>query len=128
MNLVIESTKEFEKELEAFSKTAKSLIIEKMNQCFQLLSVDQASFYRNLNQVKQVKLINQYDSSLYSLRINPEIRLLFTLDEDPIFDQTIITLYRVVKASELSQAYDSVAEALYQDLSANQEEAGVSLG
>lgn len=125
MKLVIESTKEFEKELEAFSETSKSLIIDQMNQCFQLLSVDQASFYRNLNQVKKIKLINQYDSSLYFLRIDPEIRLLFTLDEDPIFDQTIITLYRVVKASALSQAYDSVAEALYQGLMANQEEAGV---
>lgn len=35
MELVIESTKEFEKELEAFGETAKSLIIDQMNQCFQ---------------------------------------------------------------------------------------------
>lgn len=128
MELVIESTKEFEKELEAFGETAKSLIIDQMNQCFQLLSVDQVSFYRNLNQLKKIKLINEYDSSLYALRISPEIRLLLTLEEDPIFEQTIITLFRVVKADDILKAYDSVAESLYKDLIANQEETAVSLG
>ena len=126
MELVIESTKKFEKELEAFSETEKLLIIEKMNQYFQMLSADKASFYRRLYQVKKLRLINQYDSSLYTLKINHKIRLILTIDEDPIFAQTIITLFRVVNHSDISKAYDSVAESLYQDLITNQEAVGVS--
>lgn len=126
MELVIDSTKKFEKDLEAFSETEKPLIIEKMNQYFQMLSTDKASFYRRLYQVKKLRLINQYDSSLYTLKINHKIRLILTIDEDPIFDQTIITLFRVVKHSDISKAYDSVAESLYQDLITNQEVVGVS--
>lgn len=126
MKLVIESTKKFEEELEAFSETEKLLIIEKMNQYFQMLSADKVSFYRRLDQVKKLRLINQYDSSLYTLKINNKIRLILTIDEDPIYDQTIITLFRVVKISDISKAYDSVAESLYQDLITNQETVGVS--
>ncbi|MGC1394342.1 MAG: hypothetical protein WA828_08675 [Coleofasciculaceae cyanobacterium] len=126
MKLVIESTKKFEEELEAFSETEKLLIIEKMNQYFQMLSADKVSFYRRLDQVKKLRLINQYDSSLYTLKINNKIRLILTIDEDPIYDQTIITLFRVVKLSDISKAYDSVAESLYQDLITNQETVGVS--
>ncbi|MGB5960712.1 MAG: hypothetical protein WBG73_08655 [Coleofasciculaceae cyanobacterium] len=126
MKLVIESTKKFEEELEAFSETEKLLIIEKMNQYFQMLSADKVSFYRRLDQVKKLRLINQYDSSLYTLRLNNKIRLILTIDEDPIYDQTIITLFRVVKISDISKAYDSVAESLYQDLITNQETVGVS--
>ena len=126
MKLVIESTKKFEKELEAFSETEKLLIIEKMNQYFQMLSTDKASFYRRLYQVKKLRLINQYDSSLYTLKINHKIRLILTIDEDPIFAQTIITLFRVVNHSDISKAYDSLAESLYQDLITNQEVVGVS--
>lgn len=126
MKLVIESTKKFEKELEAFSETEKLLIIEKMNQYFQMLSTDKASFSRRLYQVKKLRLSNQYDSSLYTLKINHKIRLILTIDEDPIFDQTIITLFRVVQHSDISKAYDSVAESLYQDLITNQESVGVS--
>lgn len=126
MKLVIESTKKFEEELQAFSETEKLLIIEKMNQYFQMLSADKVSFYRRLDQVKKLRLINQYDSSLYTLKINNKIRLILTIDEDPIYDQTIITLFRVVKHSDISKAYDSVAESLYQDLITNQETVGVS--
>lgn len=126
MKLVIESTKEFETELNAFSETEKSLIIEKMNQYFPMLSAEKASFYRRLYQVKKLRMLNQYDSSLYTLRINHKIRLILTIDEDPIFDQTIITLFRVVKDSDISKAYDAVAESLYQDLITNQEAVGVS--
>lgn len=126
MKLVIESTKKFEEELQAFNETEKLLIIEKMNQYFQMLSADKVSFYRRLDQVKKLRLINQYDSSLYTLKINNKIRLILTIDEDPIYDQTIITLFRVVKISDISKAYDSVAESLYQDLITNQETVGVS--
>ena len=118
MDILIQSTKEFEQDLEAFSKPEQSNIIEKMNQDFQILLNDKNSLFeqKNLAQMQTIKLTNDYDSSLYSLRINPKIRVILTIDDDPIFDRIIITLFRVVKSSEASEAYNSVVKYIYKDL------------
>jgi|GEM_PF-2671373 len=46
MDLLIESTKEFEQDLAAFSTTKKANIIEQMNTIFQIILDDLESLYR----------------------------------------------------------------------------------
>lgn len=62
-----------------------------------------------------VKLRGGLHSSLYSLRVNPQFRIILTSDNDPIFRQTIVTLLRVVKHDETERALRSISESLYQD-------------
>lgn len=56
------------------------------------------------------------DSSLYVLRASPQIRVILTIEEDPLFDQKIVTLFRVVRHDDMDRAFNSIAESLYQHL------------
>ena len=63
-----------------------------------------------------ISAMNGYESSLYTLKVSSQLRLILSVDEDPIFVQVIFTLFRVVKHDDLDKAYKSVAQSLYQDL------------
>jgi hypothetical protein len=45
-----------------------------------------------------------------------DMRILFTVDEDPVFEQLIVTLLRVVKEGEFQGACESVIHDLYRGL------------
>ncbi|MBH8552184.1 hypothetical protein I8751_07325 [Nostocaceae cyanobacterium CENA357] len=122
MDILIESTKEFEQDLENFSNTEKFKIIKKLNRYVELISIDKKMFYQNSTQLRKIRLNKNYDSSIYSLKINEKIRIILTIDDDPIFDQTVITLFRVVKAEDAPKAYNSVAEFIYQDFTVENQE------
>jgi len=122
MDLLFESTKEFEQDLEQFNKTDRYTIIKQINQSFEMLLTDKSLFYQNTNQFQKIKVAKNYDSSLYSLKIDKTIRLIFTIDEDPIFDRTLITLFRVVNAEDASKVYISIAKSLYQDFMVENQE------
>ncbi len=122
MDILIESTKDFEQDLEQFSNTEKFKIIKKLNRYVELLSIDTTLFYKNSTQLRNIRLNENYDSSIYSLRINEKIRIILTIDDDPIFDRTVITLFRAVKPEDAHKAYNSVAETLYQDFTVENQE------
>ena len=50
------------------------------------------------------------------MRISPESRIILTVDEDPIFDQVIFTLFRVTNRDDFNKAYQGVVESLYRDM------------
>jgi Txe/YoeB family toxin of Txe-Axe toxin-antitoxin module len=125
MDILIESTKDFEQDLEEFNNRDKFKIIKKLNRYVELLSIDKRLFYKNSTQLINIPLKENYDSSIYSLRINEKIRIILTIDDDPIFERTVITLFRAVKAEEAPQAYNSVAETLYQDFAVTNQECEV---
>jgi Txe/YoeB family toxin of Txe-Axe toxin-antitoxin module len=125
MDILIESTKDFEQDLEQFNNRDKFKIIKKLNRYVELLSIDKTLFYKNSTQLINIPLKENYDSSIYSLRINEKIRIILTIDDDPIFERTVITLFRAVKAEEAPEAYNSVAETLYQDFAVKNQECEV---
>jgi Txe/YoeB family toxin of Txe-Axe toxin-antitoxin module len=125
MEILIESTKEFEQDLEQFTKAEKFNIIKTMNNYFEFISTDKTLFYQHSEQLRKINLNANYDSSIYSLKINEETRIILTIDDDPIYDCTIITLFRVVNVEEALKAYTSVAESLYQDFTVENQEVEV---
>ncbi|WP_414563150.1 MULTISPECIES: hypothetical protein [unclassified Anabaena] len=127
MDILIESTKEFEQDLEKFSNTEKFKIIKKLNRYMELLSEEKNLIYQNSTQLREIRLNENYDSSIYSLRINEKIRIILTIDDDPIFERILITLFRVVKPEDAPKAYNSVAESLYQDFTVENQEVKVNL-
>ncbi len=122
MDVLIESTRDFEQDLEQFSNTEKFKIIKKLNSYVELLSIDKNLFYKHSAQLRNIRLKENYDSSIYSLRINENLRIILTIDDDPIFERTVITLFRAVKAKDAAKAYNSVAETLYQDFTIENQE------
>lgn len=116
MQLVFESTESFEKEIRVFDYDQHLLIVDEINNRFNLLLSNPAKFYQNIEQPLQFTLVNNYDSSLYILGITDNLKLIFTLDEDTIFDQIIITLFRLVKGNEAVKTYQEIGNLLYNDL------------
>lgn len=116
MEILIESTKTFEKDLGQLSDDVRKLTIEKINACAALFPSQKTDGYRKLVEIRPVSGLNGYDSSLHTLEASRKLRVILSIDEDPIFDQVIFTLFRVVKHDELDGAFQGIAEVLYQDL------------
>jgi hypothetical protein len=116
MDILIESTRSFEKDLGRLSEDEKAVAIKKINDCASLFPNQRADVYRKLRRLPLLSDINGYESSLYTLRVSQKLRVILTVDEDPIFGQVIFTLFRVVKHDDLNKAYKGVAESLYQGL------------
>ncbi|AFY48380.1 hypothetical protein Nos7524_2541 [Nostoc sp. PCC 7524] len=126
MEILIESTKDFEQDLDKFTNKEKFKIVKKLNRYVELLSKNKKLLENQAFKLKEIKLSDDYDSSLYALIIDKDIRLILTIDDDPIFDTTVITLFRVVNTENASKAYTLVAESLYQDFSVKHQEIEVS--
>ncbi|MCC3593224.1 hypothetical protein [Microcoleus sp. PH2017_28_MFU_U_A] len=116
MDILIESTRRFEKDLAKLSEAEKAAAIAKINDCASLFPTHKADVYRKLRRLRLPSNLNGYESSLYTLRVSRTLKVILAVDEDPIFGQVIFTLFRVVKDDELNKAYQDVAESLYQDL------------
>jgi mRNA-degrading endonuclease RelE of RelBE toxin-antitoxin system len=116
MDVLIESTRSFEKDLDRLSEDEKALAVKKINDCASLFPTQKADVYRKLRRLPLISDLNGYESSLYKLKISQKLRMILAVDEDPIFGQVIFTLFRVVKQDELEQAYKNVAESLYKEL------------
>ncbi|NET02388.1 MAG: hypothetical protein F6K62_09165 [Sphaerospermopsis sp. SIO1G2] len=122
MDILIESTKDFEKDLEQFTDAEKFKIIKEMNSNFELLSSNSNSFYEHSEQLRNIKLNHDYDSTIYCLKINNERRVILTIDDDPIFDCILITLFRLVEHKNAQQAYNAVAEIIYRDFTVEEKQ------
>ncbi|MBD2363800.1 hypothetical protein H6G36_21855 [Anabaena minutissima FACHB-250] len=126
MEILIESTKDFEQDLDRFKNKEKFKIIKKLNRYVEILSKNKKILENQAFKLKEIKLSDDYDSSLYALIIDKDIRLILTIDDDPIFNATVITLFRVVNTEDAAIAYAAIAESLYQDFSVKHQEIEVS--
>jgi hypothetical protein len=114
MKLIFEGTKKFEKDRKKFCIKDQDEIIKKINIYCQSFKNNQTDFFSHAFQPYILKLKNNFASSLYVLRINLNIRVILTIDEDPIFNQMIVTLHRVLRRAELGNAYKDIAKSIYQ--------------
>ncbi|MDQ2808802.1 MAG: hypothetical protein M3Z04_18145 [Chloroflexota bacterium] len=114
MNLLFQSTKQYEEDLRRFSPSDRDTIIAKLNHRCSLLLTHKGRFREYAYKPHIFRLEGGLDSSLQVLRINPQIRVILTIDEDPIFDQIIITLWRMVQHDDLTKAFNGIAQSLYQ--------------
>ena len=116
VDILIESTRGFEKDIAKLSEDEKAAVIQKINDGASLFPNQKADVYRKLGRLRLPSNINAYESSLYTLTVSRTIRVIWAVDEDPIFGQVIFTLFRVVKHDDLDRADQGVAESLYQDM------------
>jgi hypothetical protein len=125
VDIVIESTKYFEQELSQLPELEKAETVKIINACVaqfpncQLVDsqlVDSHGTSNPLSRLNLTENLNGYESSLYVLRVTNTLGVVLAVDEDPIFNQIIFTLFRVVPSELLPQAYGEVANTLYQQL------------
>jgi hypothetical protein len=116
MDILIESTKDFEIDLSELNEGERAEAIQKINDCADLFLTQKGEVYRKLRRLPLLSsTLNGYESSLYTLRVSKRLSMILTVDEDPIFRQVIFTLFRAVKHDDLDKAYQGIAESLYQE-------------
>jgi hypothetical protein len=114
MNVLFQATKKFEKDLQDLPTGDAQSVISHLNRNCSLLKQDPTAFYRTVNRPLIVQLKEGMDSTLYSMRVGQDLRILLAVDDDPLFSQTIFTLLRLVRNKDLSKACNGIAESLYQ--------------
>ena len=115
MDLLVEYTKTYEKDLKGFSELNRERIETKIEEVCQSFLDNPSDIYNHASLPFKIKSYKAFNSSLSAIPVGQKIRILVTIDQDPIFDQLIVTLIKVVKTSHLHQAFKSIAESLYQD-------------
>lgn len=116
MELLFEDTNLFLNDLHQFSSADQKIIKHKINDNCQLLKTDEATFYQRAHQPYKIELTNGFSPSLYAVEVNPDIQVMMTVAEDPIFEKIIITLLGAAQNGDLLSSYKSLANLLYRDL------------
>ena len=114
MESIFNVTRHFEKDLRKLGESDRRKVETSISQTFHEFGNRANGFSRKVYRPRIVHLDKGLESSLYCLRVDPSLRVILTVDEDPVFGQVIITLMRAVGHKDLMKAFDSIAESLYQ--------------
>ena len=121
MEILIEITKSFEKDLKRLSQNEQEKIKEKINLLVDILR--ETGSHRQLYRLHKIQLPFNLTSSLFVYKIDLHFRTILTFENDPLFNQTVLTLFRVVRHKDLEKSFKSVADSLYQNLYNSKDEA-----
>ncbi|NJO47464.1 MAG: hypothetical protein HC835_18655 [Oscillatoriales cyanobacterium RM2_1_1] len=118
MEITFESSSQFEQDLAKFNPPEQRLILDELHQASPLLLTQRLTQERRLHQFYEFKFTDGYESSLYSFIVNYYIRVILTLDQDPLFERNLITLLRVINIQHqnATSIYQEVGEALYKNV------------
>lgn len=120
MDILFESTQAFENHLNKLNSVIRDEVIGKINACAQ--EINAANYNQTVIEKSFYALPLPFDSSeypilLYIFNVSDKLRIILTLDADPIFDQFIFTLFDVVGVNEVLPSYKRIAALIYQELS-----------
>jgi mRNA-degrading endonuclease RelE of RelBE toxin-antitoxin system len=110
-----QTTPEFRNDLNRLNSEDRARVAVALRRSYDLLRNNRGSFFSRAKRPQAIQLKGGFTSSLYSLRVGRDIRLIVAVDEDPVFAQTLVTLFRAVHHSELDRAYRSAASGLYRN-------------
>lgn len=113
LDLVFRESEEFVGEMQQISLESRAELASNLNDCCQSLQYDRASFDRRVRPVAEHRP-EQGESSLVVFG-HGKYQVLFTVEEDPIFDQMTVHLLRVVEEGSLQGACESVTRALQEE-------------
>jgi mRNA-degrading endonuclease YafQ of YafQ-DinJ toxin-antitoxin module len=112
MDVIIQVDKQFEKDEKALSQRDQETIKKKINHVIELIRNNHKPI-RQLSRIP-IKIVRDFDSSLYTMRINNTIKIILTSEEDPLFDSHVLTLLRIVRVADLDKVYHGLAESFNQ--------------
>ncbi len=113
IEIIFNSTQKFERDLENFESKERMEIVERVNMVAQAFVHDKNVFVRLARKPFAVELPNGYDSSLYAVRVVGDLRLILTIENDPLFDRVVVTLLRAVCNQNLREPWEETVKALY---------------
>lgn len=113
--LVFHDTEGFQDDWQAIDVQHHGGLATEINDCCQLLLYDQRAFDHRVESIDP-NLPDGVDASLFVLSID-DWRVIFTVDEDPVFHELRISLLRIVDAMQYNPVIDRVIRELYSGLS-----------
>lgn len=116
MEITFNITRSFEEETKKLGAKEKNQVVAAIDKYAATFDTNLDVFTQYIYRPHKINMPEGLDSSLYVLRASPQIRVILTIEEDPLFDQKIVTLFRVVKRDHMECAFNSIAESLYQQL------------
>jgi hypothetical protein len=120
VELQFEITRRFEKDLDRLSLADQARVAASIDRYAASFDPEAGDPSGHVYRSREVLLPQGMQSTLYVLRATRDIRAILAIDEDPLFDRKLVTLFRAVKHSEIERAFRSIAESLYQHLSVSQ--------
>lgn len=114
MEIKFDITRPFEKDLKKIGTKEKSRVVASIDKYAATFDTKFDIPTQHIYRPHKINMPEGLDSSLYVLRASPNIRVILTIEEDPLFDQKVVTLFRVVKHEDMGRAFNSIAESLYQ--------------
>ena len=117
MEIQIDITKDFDKDLKKLTAIENKTTTIKINSLIDLIRSGQRTrnLLNSLNKLPKIKM-NDFDSSLYIYKINKTLRVILTLEDDPLFNQKILTLLRIINHSKLELTFKGLQESIYQSI------------
>jgi len=111
---VVKTTESFQKDLDSLDKARQKQVLDKIHFIVNLTQSNDFSFLElPLNSIERIKL-SEYTSSIYELSVAQNLRVLLFFEDDPIFNQKVLTLLRVFPRSDMEKVLKSLAESYYQ--------------
>ena len=122
MDLVFNTTRRFEKDLRKYRGPDRERGVKKVNDLADLYVADQARFRRQAMQFPAKVFLSGLESSLYSARVSHKERLIFTAEDDPLFNEVVFTLFALTNHGRVGRVLDGIAQSLYQPAQVQSEE------
>jgi hypothetical protein len=110
-----QTTSGFRHDLDSLSPEDRARVLETLRHSYGLLRDNPRSFFAKAKRPIPIHLKGGLSSSLYSLRAGRDLGLILAVDDDPIFGQILVTLFRVVRHGEVDRSYRSIAHLLYRN-------------
>ncbi len=113
MAVEFQTTRQFEDDLNSLSANERAKVVQVVNK-LRVASGDlsQSTIYQPI----RFPLRDGLESSLYIARAANGLRIIYSFDNDPIFDRKLITLFRVVHRGRADNEYRQIAVALYEGM------------
>ncbi len=112
-NLIIELADGCEGTFRSLPDKEQDELIEKTEYYGELYMTDRTEFFRNARQPVFFRLNDKFDSSLYYFRINDELIMIASVDEDPVFDSVTVTLLSVFRDNDIEKNFKTAAQSFY---------------
>jgi len=110
-----QTTPDFRRDLDRLSPEDRARVLEALRRGYELLRDNPRSFFAKARRPLPIHLKGGLSSSLYSLHVGRDIRLIMAVDDDPVFGQILVTLFRVVRHDQVERSYRSIAHLLYRN-------------
>lgn len=115
MDIQVDRTELFEKDYSHLPVTMQKVVETKINYLITILrSGNHSPLLYRTSRLFFPDNIKKKQSTLYVYKVNIKYRVILTLDDDPLFEQKILTLFRVVSHDDLVIAFKKVSSKLYE--------------